>query len=57
MPILKDRVTQLEYNIQKMQEELSNLREKEKIVNSNKIKFFMDEYKFTPTYMRRRSAI
>ena len=56
MPILKDRVTQLEYNIEKMQEELLQLREKEKISLDEKNKSSCP-YKFKPTYMRRRAAI
>ncbi len=56
MPILKDRVTQLEFNIQKMQEELSHLREKEKNSIDEKDKKSCP-YKFTPTYMRRRAAM
>lgn len=55
MPILKDRVTQLEFNIQKMQEELSHLREQQK--NSSDEKDKRSPYKFTPTYMRRRGAM
>jgi len=54
MPILKDRVTQLEFNIQKMQEELSYLRDEQKKEEKEKKPSC---YKFTPTYMRRRSAM